>query len=153
MCSGDGRTVAQRCPDACFALLSGTVFECRCGSAECTAVIPEPGTVPPMTGAAIVHVIADASTVAAATATPADEVATPDEGRVSAGFLIGHELIADTQVAEIVTRPGRWCGRSCPRGPWRTGMARSPCPRISRLIRIVRRRRWTRLCGCVMESG
>ncbi|WP_288337729.1 DUF222 domain-containing protein [uncultured Gordonia sp.] len=106
VCPGDGRTVALRCSDACFALLSGTVFECRCGSAECTAVIPEPGTVPPMTGAAIVHVIADASTVAAATATPADEVATPDEGRVSAGFLIGHGVIADTQVAEIVTRPG-----------------------------------------------
>ena len=47
VCGGDGRTRQQRASDAMFALLSGSRFECGCGSDDCTAQIPEPGTVPP----------------------------------------------------------------------------------------------------------
>ena len=40
-----------------FALLSGSRFECACGSIDCTATIPEPGTVPPADPRFVIHVV------------------------------------------------------------------------------------------------
>ena len=48
VCEHDPRTKPQRQSDAMFCLLSGTMFECDCGRDDCTAVIPEPGVVPPV---------------------------------------------------------------------------------------------------------
>ena len=44
-----------------FALLSGSRFECACGSIECTATIPEPGTVPPADPRFVIHVVCNES--------------------------------------------------------------------------------------------
>ena len=57
VCGGDGRTRQQRASDAMFALLSGSRFECACGSDDCTATIPEPCTVPPADPRFVIHVV------------------------------------------------------------------------------------------------
>ncbi|GAC50178.1 hypothetical protein GOACH_21_00710 [Gordonia aichiensis NBRC 108223] len=77
VCDGDGRTRQQRASDAMFALLSGSRFECACGSIECTAAIPEPGTVPPADPRFVIHVVCNeaaltAPEVLSSTAEPAD---------------------------------------------------------------------------------
>ncbi|MGV9713513.1 DUF222 domain-containing protein, partial [Gordonia sp. NPDC003424] len=90
VCGHDPRTTGQRESDASFALLTGNPFECLCGSAECTAAIPEPATTPPST-AVVIHVVADASTVAGTAE--------------HAGFLAGHGVIADEHVRDLVARP------------------------------------------------
>ena len=61
VCGGDGRTRQQRASDAMFALLSGSRFECACGSDDCTATIPEPGTVPPADPRFVIHVVCNES--------------------------------------------------------------------------------------------
>ena len=63
VCGGDGRTRQQRASDAMFALLSGSRFECACGSFECTATIPEPGTVPPADPRFVIHVVCNEATL------------------------------------------------------------------------------------------
>ena len=63
VCGGDGRTRQQRASDAMFALLSGSRFECGCGSDDCTAQIPEPGTVPPADPRFVIHVVCNEATL------------------------------------------------------------------------------------------
>ncbi|MGV9710826.1 DUF222 domain-containing protein [Gordonia sp. NPDC003424] len=91
VCGQDPRTTGQRESDASFALLTGNPFECLCGLEECTAQIPEPGTTTPPSTAVVIHVVADASTVAGTAE--------------HAGFLAGHGVIGDEQVRDLVARP------------------------------------------------
>ncbi|MFW0783784.1 DUF222 domain-containing protein [Gordonia sp. CPCC 206044] len=92
VCEHDGRTKAQRASDAMFALLSGTRFECLCGHDECTAQIPEPGTIPPVDSTAVIHVVCDESTLAGAADHPA--------------YMDGHGVISAEHVRDIAARPG-----------------------------------------------
>ena len=66
VCNGDGRTRQQRASDAMFALLSGSRFECACASTDCTAQIPEPGTVPPADPRFVIHVVCNEAALMAA---------------------------------------------------------------------------------------
>ena len=75
-----------------FALLSGSRFECACGSIECTATIPEPGTVPPADPRFVIHVVCNDAALtppetadgtqncADSTEKPADGTGKPGEG-------------------------------------------------------------------------
>ncbi|MCX2967268.1 DUF222 domain-containing protein, partial [Gordonia aquimaris] len=90
VCEHDPRTKPQRQSDAMFCLLSGTMFECDCGSDDCTAVIPEPGVVPPADCKAVLHVVADEATV---------------KGMANhAGFMDGHGVISGEHVRDIAAR-------------------------------------------------
>lgn len=91
VCEHDNRTKSQRMSDAAFALLSGTAFECQCGREDCTAIIPEPETTPPVDAKIIIHVIADESTITGTADNP--------------GYLDGHGVIADDHVRDIAARP------------------------------------------------
>ncbi|MGC5259403.1 DUF222 domain-containing protein, partial [Gordonia sp. DT218] len=91
VCEHDERTTQQRASDAMFALLSGTVFECRCGREDCTARIPEPGTVPPVDATVVIHVVCDEATLT---------------GEAEhAGFVAGHGVVSDEQVRDLAARP------------------------------------------------
>lgn len=91
-CDRDPRTRRQRSSDAMFALLTGTRFDCQCAQPDCTATIPEPGTVPPMTSRAIIHVICEEATLT-------------ETAGAAAGFMDGHGLIDDVHVRDIAARP------------------------------------------------
>ncbi|MEE3852021.1 DUF222 domain-containing protein [Gordonia sp. LSe1-13] len=90
VCAQDERTKQQRASDAMFALLSGTRFECLCGQEDCTAQIPEPGTVPPADAKIVIHVVCDESTL------------TGDAEH--AGFVDGHGVISDEHVRDLAAR-------------------------------------------------
>ncbi|WP_461665688.1 DUF222 domain-containing protein [Gordonia sputi] len=80
VCNGDGRTRQQRASDAMFALLSNSRFECTCASTDCTAQIPEPGTVPPADPRFVIHVVCnEAALTAPDTGENADSTAERDE--------------------------------------------------------------------------
>ncbi|MED5803461.1 DUF222 domain-containing protein [Gordonia sp. Z-3] len=90
VCEHDPRTKPQRQSDAMFCLLSGTAFECDCGRDDCTAVIPEPGVIPPVDCKAVLHVVADEATV---------------KGMANnAGFMEGHGVISGEHVRDIAAR-------------------------------------------------
>ncbi|MEE4025589.1 DUF222 domain-containing protein [Gordonia sp. PKS22-38] len=91
VCEFDERTRQQRASDAMFALLSGTPFECTCGRTDCTAQIPEPGTVPPVDAKVVVHVVADESTL--------------NGTAQHAGFIAGHGVISDDHARDLAARP------------------------------------------------
>ena len=85
VCGGDGRTRQQRASDAMFALLSGSRFECGCGSDDCTATIPEPGTVPPADPRFVIHVVCNDAALtppetADGTQNRADSIGKPADG-------------------------------------------------------------------------
>ncbi|MGC5257049.1 DUF222 domain-containing protein [Gordonia sp. DT218] len=89
-CEHDQRTTQQRRSDATFALLTGTAFECECGREDCTAQIPEPGTVPP-DSKVIIHVVVDESTL--------------NGDADNAGFIAGHGVISDEHARDLAGRP------------------------------------------------
>ncbi len=90
-CEHDGRTKPQRASDAMFALLSGTAFECQCGRDDCTAQIPEPGTIPPVDAKIVLHVVCDEGTLAGT--------------KANAGYMDGHGVISAEHVRDIAARP------------------------------------------------
>jgi hypothetical protein len=70
VCEADARTLGERRSDALTALAAGhTELACQCGDTECAAA--GGGRTPPTS--TVVHVVADADTVAAAQDTPAAE--------------------------------------------------------------------------------
>ncbi|GAC48504.1 DUF222 domain-containing protein, partial [Gordonia aichiensis] len=117
VCDGDGRSRQQRASDAMFALLSGSRFECACGSAECTAAIPEPGTVPPADPRFVIHVVCNeaalgAPEVLSSTAEPADSTAESGARRAesSAGEAETVKGV-DGDETESGDGPGTWTVR------------------------------------------
>jgi hypothetical protein len=74
VCAGDPRTLAERRADALGALAAGTELACTCGHRDCGA-----GGSPAAASTAIVHVIADAATVAAARGADEPDDPEPDD--------------------------------------------------------------------------
>jgi hypothetical protein len=66
VCEADARTLAERRADALVALAAGAELACACGATDC----PAAGRAAPPKNA-VVHVVADPATIAAATEAPA----------------------------------------------------------------------------------
>ncbi|GED97604.1 HNH endonuclease signature motif containing protein [Gordonia crocea] len=121
VCGKDPRSESARRCDALFALMSGSRFECDCGTDDCTADIPEPDALAQWvaehrdrevaTGRVLVHVIADRATVDGRN----DEPAFMDgHGVISAAHL--RDLLArdDTTVRDLNPASGDKTGTSLP---------------------------------------
>lgn len=91
VCAYDGRPLNIRMSDVGCARLLGNVFECECGRADCTAVIPDINSVPMVDTQVIIHVVCDEATLAG----------TAD----NSGYLDGHGVITDTHVRDLANRP------------------------------------------------
>ncbi|WAC56675.1 DUF222 domain-containing protein [Gordonia sp. SL306] len=102
VCECDGRTRQQRASDAMFALLSGTPFECQCGTSQCGAQIPEPATIPPVDSTVVIHVVCDEATLNG----------TADH----AGYVAGHGVVSDEHVRDLAARPDAVIKRLVPPG-------------------------------------
>ncbi|MEP9417452.1 DUF222 domain-containing protein [Gordonia sp. VNQ95] len=112
VCAEDPRTRRQRSSDACFALLSGTAFECLCGRGEeCTAVIPEAGTVPPAAAAVMVHVVCDEATYAAAEEAAAAERVAAQERAAAAERAAAQADSVSIDVEDVSTEGASGSGR------------------------------------------
>ena len=114
VCERDPRTLAERRADALTALAAGTELGCACGESDCAAGQPAAG---PAT-TAVVHVVADAETVEAATpaaqsaatpATPSAQCPAPPAFVMGAGVLPAPLLAATLQRATLrtVRHPGQ----------------------------------------------
>ncbi|MDL9935743.1 DUF222 domain-containing protein [Gordonia sp. ABSL1-1] len=122
-CRNDRRRKPARESDAMFALLSGEPFICECDRADCDAQIPEPVHYRGVHARVMVHVVADAGTVAGEANRP--------------GFVDGSE-----------SSPGNTSSRSWPAttlccGRWVEMTPTTRYRRICARIRIGRRPRWT----------
>ncbi|MDL9935173.1 DUF222 domain-containing protein [Gordonia sp. ABSL1-1] len=89
-CRFDRRRKPARESDAMFALLSGEPFVCECDRADCDAQIPEPVHYRGVHARVVVHVVADAGTVAGEANRP--------------GFVDGVGVISGEHVQQIVAR-------------------------------------------------
>ncbi|MFT4200158.1 DUF222 domain-containing protein [Gordonia sp. (in: high G+C Gram-positive bacteria)] len=112
-CARDPRSRDARSSDALFALVTGTRFECECGSDECDARIPEPDTMAAWlagqqnravaAGKVLVHVVAEQATVDGRN----DEPAFMDEhGVISAAHLRDILRRDDTVVRPLIPQGG-----------------------------------------------
>ncbi|ACY23492.1 hypothetical protein Gbro_4350 [Gordonia bronchialis DSM 43247] len=124
-CDHDDRTHQQRRADAAFALLTGTRFECHCRRDDCTAVIPDPETIPPADPTIVIHVVCnqaaltpphnqpDAGEQTDSEQTDSDQQAdsgtgdadTDTEVEIGIGFMDGHGIISDDHVRDLAQRP------------------------------------------------
>ena len=91
VCRHDPRGVRARGSDACFALLTGTRFECLCARADCTAEIPEPGMLPPAQARIVIHVVCDEKTLS-------------DPEDTTPGYLDGDGVISADHVRDLADR-------------------------------------------------
>ncbi|ATD71834.1 DUF222 domain-containing protein [Gordonia amicalis] len=91
VCKHDGRTAGQRNSDAMFALLTGTPFECSCDRDDCTAEVPEPGTVvAAVRSEVVIYAVTDPATL---------------DGAPGIGWVDCHGVISDEQVRDLAARP------------------------------------------------
>ncbi|WP_238420117.1 HNH endonuclease signature motif containing protein [Gordonia sp. 'Campus'] len=90
VCDRDGRTLGQRRSDAMLALLTRSVFTCRCGENDCTATAPDGSAGAAASTQIVIHVVTDADTLA---------------GGAGPGWVDGHGVISDEHVHDLAARP------------------------------------------------